>query len=67
MTGVQTCALPISIGDELSGTVNIQSGIPAPGQLVDLKKWESFQRITATSFDDVKNIELPSLMHVIVT
>ena len=56
-----------TIGDELSGTINVQSDIPAPGQLIEPATWESYQKITAPSFDDIKNIELPSLMHIIIT
>jgi hypothetical protein len=54
-------------GEELSGVINVQDGIEAPGQYVEPKNWVSYQRLSVSPSEEVNNIELPSLMQIIVT
>lgn len=54
-------------GDEISGTIIVEDGIPAPGQLIVPSTWEVHQKFTVTSLNELRDIEIPVLMHVIVT
>lgn len=54
-------------GEELSGVINVQDGIEPPGQYVEPQNWVSHQKLSVSSLEEVKNIELPSLMQIIVT
>jgi hypothetical protein len=52
---------------ELSGNIKVQDGILAPGQLIEPETWEAYQRLSIKPPQKVVELEIPTLMHVIVT
>lgn len=55
------------VGDELTGVMNVQDGIEPPGQNFHQENWETHQRLTVTSMDQIRELEYPVSMHVIVS